>query len=64
MFDLWEDALQLAMTTLKRPGDCEDPPASESEKAQSLEWRELVQRVHTVTLLRPSFSLLTSYGRR
>lgn len=45
LFDQWEDALQLAMIVLKRPGDCEDPPASESEKVQSLAWRERIQHV-------------------
>jgi hypothetical protein len=45
MFNQWENALQLAMTVLKRPGDCEDPPATEKEKAQSRKWRESIQRV-------------------
>jgi indoleamine 2,3-dioxygenase len=45
MFDQWENALQLAMTVLNRPGDCEDPPATEKEKTQSREWREDVQCV-------------------
>ncbi|KAG8689414.1 hypothetical protein FRC09_012436, partial [Ceratobasidium sp. 395] len=43
-FDLWECALQRAMIVLKRPGDCEDPPATEDEKAQSREWRDRIEQ--------------------
>ncbi|KAG9126019.1 hypothetical protein FRC07_005197 [Ceratobasidium sp. 392] len=49
-FDLWEDALQRAMAVLKRPGDCEDPPATKDEKAQSQKWRESVQQMQVISI--------------
>ncbi|KAG9104354.1 hypothetical protein FRC06_003400 [Ceratobasidium sp. 370] len=49
-FDPWERALQHAMVALKRPGDCEDPPATECEKARSQEWRESIQRMQVISM--------------
>ncbi|KAG8748248.1 hypothetical protein FRC10_007637 [Ceratobasidium sp. 414] len=49
-FDPWERALQHAMTVLKRPGDCEDPPATENEKAQSQKWRESIQQMQVLSI--------------
>ncbi|KAG9102415.1 hypothetical protein FS749_000005 [Ceratobasidium sp. UAMH 11750] len=49
-FDAWEHALEHAMVVLKRPGDCEDPPATEDERAQSHKWREGIQRMQVISV--------------
>ncbi|QRW03923.1 indoleamine 2,3-dioxygenase [Ceratobasidium sp. AG-Ba] len=49
-FSPWEDALQHAMAVLKRPGDCEDPPATDDEKVQSQTWRDGIQLMEVIPI--------------
>ncbi|KAG8764136.1 hypothetical protein FRC11_004624 [Ceratobasidium sp. 423] len=49
-FDKWEDALQHAMVVLKRPGDSDDPPPTDKEREQSLQWRENLQRMGVISI--------------
>ncbi|KAJ1307499.1 hypothetical protein OPQ81_001598 [Rhizoctonia solani] len=49
-FDQWEDALQDAMVILKHPGDSEDPPPTDEEREQSLQWRERLQRMEVICI--------------